>query len=157
MRKLFKVPFRFVFMPLLFLLFVIPMPLKCIVICTDDGVARVVKFVENGDTVRLSHINSIYDTEVTEILEVDKDRFRLLDVETTSYGVREYYGITDGVHERSWKKISFYNSKGRQFSLLVNTSKVDILKKYSDAYLSMQIGNFCFIRYLLLLFHCIKE
>jgi hypothetical protein len=156
MRKLFKAPFPFVFMPLLFLFFVIPMPRRCIVIRTDDGVARFVKFVQNGDTVRLSHINSIYDAEVTEILEVDKDRFRLLDVETISYGVREYYGITDGVQERSWKKISFYNSKGRQFSLLVDNSKVDILKKYSDAHLSMEIGNFSIIGYLLLLFDCIK-
>jgi hypothetical protein len=152
MRKLFKAPFPFLFMPLFFLFLVIPMPLKCIVIRTDDGVARFVKFVESGDTVRLSHINSIYDAEVTEILEVDKDRFRLLDVETTSYGIREYYGITDGVHERSWKKISFYNSAGRQFSLLVNRSEVGILKKYSDAYLSMEIGSFGFVRYVLLLF-----
>ncbi|MDD5008004.1 MAG: hypothetical protein PHU49_09185 [Syntrophorhabdaceae bacterium] len=113
-------------------------PVKVITITTVDGVARLVKMVHDGDTIMLSHINSIYDAKVEEVLRVEGLNFCLAEVKTDSYGVKEYYGITEGIQPRSWKEIRFYNSAVRHFSLAVNDKEFNI-RKFTDSLLIIKL------------------
>jgi len=101
-------------------------PVKVIKVTTTDGVVRFVRMVHDGDIIVLSHINSIYDAKVEEVLRVEGLSLRLAEVKTDSYGVKEYYGITERIQPRSWGEIRLYNSGARHFTFTVNGKPLHI-------------------------------
>lgn len=117
-------------------------PVKVINVATTDGVVRFVRMVHDGDTIVLSHINSIYDAKVEEVLRVEGLSLHLAEVKTDSYGVKEYYGITEGIKPQSWREIRFYNSGARRFSLTVNGKHLHI-EKFVDSLLVIRLQKPC--------------
>ncbi|OPY73547.1 MAG: hypothetical protein A4E64_02540 [Syntrophorhabdus sp. PtaU1.Bin058] len=113
-------------------------PIKVIKVATTDGVVRFARMVHDGDTIVLSHINSIYDAKVEEVLRVEGLSLRLADVKTDSYGVKEYYGITEGIKLQSWREIRLYNSGARHFTLTVNGKRLHI-EKFVDSLLVIRL------------------
>ena len=123
-------------------------PVKCFVVRVQDNSLIFIDIAGNDDVVALSHINSIYDERVNEILKVKGFFLQLADVETSSYGIREYYGITEGIQKRQWNRIRFYNSTDRVFSLAINNNDIRLMQ-YRDSYISIEVSRYLFAGYLL--------
>jgi hypothetical protein len=123
-------------------------PVKCFVVRAQDNSLIFIDIAGNDDVVALSHINSIYDERVNEILKVKGFFLQLADVETSSYGIREYYGITEGIQKRQWKRIRFYNSTDRVFSLAINNNDIRLMQ-FRDSYISIEVSRYLFAGYLL--------
>ena len=100
-----------------------------------------IKKLRGKDVVVLSHINSIYDVEVREIFEVRGNFFVLKKVETSSWGVREYYGIADNFIERRFSKIPFRNTTDRNFIFSVNGENVKEILKFRDRSLLVEVNS----------------
>ena len=105
------------------------------------------RVVKDGDLIFLSHINSIYNMKVDEVLRINKSLLELEDVRTKSYGIREYYMITDGFIKRSWNKIRFYNYDKAEFSLNIKDKRVDELEKFRNSYISIEVRETSLLRY----------
>lgn len=102
------------------------LPLKWILV--KDGSGRQISFflAKDGDRIEISHINSIYDANVREILRVVGEELEVISVETESHGVKEYYGISDGFSPRRFRAVTFFNSRERGFRLKVKGEEVDL-------------------------------
>jgi hypothetical protein len=125
----------------------------CIELSTErDGVLCVYP-VGEGDAVVLSHVNSIYDAPVEEILRVKGGSFELEDVRTPSYGVKEYYGIAEGITRRRWTEFTFHNSSGRSFSLKIGGRPVREVETHRDQPITVRLGRFYPIRLLFMRFY----
>lgn len=125
----------------------------CVELSTEDAGVVGLYPVDEGETVILSHVNSIYDSPVQEILAVRDGVFELEEVKTTSYGVKEYYGIAEGIHRRSWKEIRFRNSADRGFSLRIGTRLVKEVGMHRNKTITLRLRRFYPVRHLLSGFH----
>lgn len=127
------------------------LPLKFIVV--EGTLGRPISFflVRDGDRIEISHINSIYDSHVNEILRVAGEELEVIRVETHSYGVKEYYGISDGFSPRKYKRITFFNSTERNFSLKVKGKELD-LKRALDDRVTIRVANVGLISILMMYF-----
>lgn len=121
----------------------------CLLIRLDDGnVFRAIR-VRSADTVILSHVNSIYDAEVHETLVLSGDTLCVHKVETASEGVREYYGIAEGLTERCFASLLVRNSRDRRFTLTLNGNIVEELETWKDAAVRIEVASLPWWRYLL--------
>jgi len=100
-----------------------------------------IKKLKEGDILVLSHINSMYNAEVKEVFEVRKGFFVLKGVDTSSWGVKEYYGIADGIPERRFSKIPFRNTIGRNFTLNINGENMEEISKFRDRSLLIEVKS----------------
>lgn len=101
-------------------------PLKFVTVSDFRGRPIALFLVREGEIIEISHINSIYDCYVKEVLRVSGKALEVISVETESHGVREYYGISDGFTPRRYEKITFFNSKDREFSLRVKGKEIEL-------------------------------
>jgi hypothetical protein len=124
----------------------------CIELSTQENGVIAVYPVSEGDTLILSHVNSIYDAPVEEVLRVKDGSLELEDVRTLSYGVKEYYGIAEGITRRRWKEFIFHNSSGRGFSLKIGGRPVREVETHRDQAITVQLGRFYPVRLLLMRF-----
>jgi len=122
---------------------------KCLVIKKEDGGIIYIKDIKDGDRIKISHINSIYDAKVEEVLYMEGDSLILKDIKTASYGVKEYYGITEGIVPRSFTAITFRNTKERDFSIEGNSEKVQNIQQARDTALTIEIVLMPVYRYYL--------
>jgi len=72
------------------------LPVDVVLVGAQSGPILFVEHISKGDNVVLSHTNSMYMERVEEALAFDGSDLTLADVKTDSYGVKEYYRITDG-------------------------------------------------------------
>lgn len=114
-------------------------PLPWLVIYDAQGNAIYRKWAREGMPVVLSHVNSIYDARVDEILELKGDSLVLKDVQTKSYGVKEYYQIADGITIHAWKNIHLYSGADRDFTLTIDGRAVEVMNEYKNTHLSIQV------------------
>lgn len=105
------------------------------------------KKIKNKDEVIISHINSIYDARVDEVLMINGETFLLKEIKTPSFGVKEYYNITNGFTPRVFTSITFRNTKDREFSIRINEKKVEIIEKSLDMPLTLRIMKIPFYVY----------
>jgi hypothetical protein len=105
---------------------------RCVVVRTADDRIVFVTAVADHDAVILSHTNSMYDARVDEYLEIRGDAMVLSDVVTDSHGVREYYGIADGIAHRQWSTLRVFSTADRAFYLSVRGIGVDAFQKAAD-------------------------
>ncbi|MDW8001902.1 MAG: hypothetical protein RMJ39_04435 [Deltaproteobacteria bacterium] len=108
--------------------------------------------VKDGDTLELSHVNSIYEREVKEVLRVERGYIELSEVITDSYGVKEYYLLDNFETKRGWKVIRLRNTEERNFSLKIKDRSVGI-EKYADMSIEIEIRR-AFFAYGLFLILC---
>jgi hypothetical protein len=114
---------------------------RCILIQTDDGEVVHVTSVRNGDSLVISHINSIYDAPVEEHLEVDENQFALTRVVTDSQGVLEYYGIADTTPRGKWSVIRIFSTEGRNFAFTIKGIPVDTLKERRHSHFNVHMQD----------------
>ncbi len=105
--------------------------------------------VADGDAVVMSHNNSIYNAPVEEHLEIQGGYLVLKEVRTNSQGVREYYGIADGMHLARWPAIRVFSTGDRAFSLTIRGVPVEAFKKYPDARFVIEIIRLPLYHYVL--------
>jgi hypothetical protein len=113
--------------------------IRCIVVRTEDNRVVFISAVEDRDTVILSHTNSIYDARVDEHLEVRGDVMVLADVVTDSHGVREYYGIADGIPHRQWSTLRVFSTADRAFCLAVRGVGVNAFQEITDTRYTIEL------------------
>ncbi len=123
-------------------------PLDVFSITSSDGRVIYRTYPAEGCRVVLKHLNSIYQEEVAEILEIKDGHFVLKEVMTDSPGIKEYYGLTDEIPRRAWREISFHNSSGRDFHLSLNGYAVLIIDGYKDRRLTLRLTNADLLRLL---------
>lgn len=128
----------------------VAVPVPSIVVTAPEGKRLHVARVGSGDTVRVAHTNSIYDEKVEEVLEVRGERLVVTEVKTPSYGVREYYRITDAPPILSLRSFRFYNTITGRFELWIKGKSVD-LNRCREKLVSVEIYRITLFRYLLLL------
>ncbi len=124
--------------------------IKCLIITGQQGDILYVQTVRDGDVIKISHINSIYDAKVEEVLSVEGNEFMLKDVNTRSYGVLEYYGITEGLTPRRFSAIIFRNTKDREFSLYINDKKIGKILYTVNTALMIELKCLYFYKFLLI-------
>lgn len=107
--------------------------------------------ISNKTIVSISHINSIYNAKVEEVFKINGKNFELIDVVTDSYGVKEYYGITEGVAKRSLSKMVFFNGQNRNFVLRVNNKEVKEINKFKEKEITLRIEEMPIFKFLLLM------
>jgi len=113
---------------------------NCLVIKeTENGNIIFIDSIKDKDEVVLSHINSIYNAWVEEFMYVEKDELLLKKIKTSSYGVKEYYNITDGFTPRRFSTIVFRNTKEGGFSIKINGRAVEKLKKTVNTSLTIEL------------------
>lgn len=123
-------------------------PVVCVIVKTGEGTPIRSVRVEDGEAVILSHVNSIYDSEVRETLVVKGESLVLHKVDTHSAGVREYYGIADGLISRHFTIIPFRNSRERAFRLIIGGHTVDQLQEHLDVTLLIEVVPLKLAQYL---------
>jgi hypothetical protein len=97
--------------------------------------------ISKGDSVTLAHVNSIYNERVEELLSFDGSDLMLADVKTASYGVKEYYRITEGIEKRTFRRVTFMNSASGQFQLLIKGRDVEGLSRFADQRITFGITH----------------
>ncbi len=112
---------------------------RCVVVRVHDDRIVFSLSVVDGDAVVMSHNNSIYNAPVEEHLEVQGGYLVLKEVRTNSQGVREYYGIADGMHPARWPAIRVFSTDGRDFSLTIRGVSVEAFKKHRDTRFIIEI------------------
>ncbi len=143
----------------LFLLSLLTVVLLCIcalrlidvryaVLRTDDGEVVYLTSVRDGDSVVISHVNSIYDAPVEERLEIRDGQFLLTKVVTDSQGVLEYYGIADTTPRGKWSTIRIFSTEGRDFSLAIKGIPVDALNERGNSHFTLQVQECPLYRFL---------
>jgi len=137
----------FIYSIIIFIIFFL-IPIRCLVMKGGDGEIIYLKNIRDGDVIIFSHINSIYDAPVDEILVVNGENLILKDIKTQSYGVKEYYQITEKISPRSFKGIILRNSKDRDFSVTVNGDSVNKLKEVSDKSINIALQYMTVSKYL---------
>lgn len=121
---------------------------NCLVIKeTENKNIIFIDSVKDKDEVVLSHNNSIYNAWVEEFMYVEKDTLILKHINTSSYGVKEYYNITDGFTPRSFTCIVFRNTKERGFSIKINGKAVEKIKKTVNTSLVIELVKMPIYRY----------
>jgi len=123
---------------------------KCLIIKGQQGDILYIQTVRDGDAIKISHINSIYDAGVQEILSVEGNELILKDIKTKSYGVMEYYGITEGLTPRRFASITFRNTKDREFSLHINDKKIEKVSYAINITLMIELKQMHFYEFLLI-------
>jgi len=108
------------------------LPVDVVLVGAQSGPILFVEHISKGDNVVLSHTNSMYKERVEEALAFDGSDLTLADVKTDSYGVKEYYRITDGLPRRSWRNVTFMNSASGQFQLTIKGKAVEGLSRFID-------------------------
>ncbi|MCJ8501324.1 hypothetical protein [Desulfatitalea alkaliphila] len=126
---------------------------RCIVVRAHDGPIVFISSVTDRDAVILSHTNSMYDARVHEHLEIRGDVMVLADVKTESHGVREYYGIADGIPHREWSALRVFSTVDRAFSLTVRGVNVNAFQELKDTHFSIAIKRMPRLRLALLKLH----
>lgn len=126
---------------------------RCIVVRTDDNRIVFISTVADHDAVILSHTNSMYDARVDEHLEVRGDVMVLANVVTDSHGVREYYGIADGIPPRQWSTLRVFSTADRAFRLSVRGDGVDAFRKTTDIRFTIELKRMPRFRLLFLRLH----
>ncbi len=101
---------------------------NCFLIKGADDKIFFIEQVKDKDEIVISHINSIYDARVEEVLMVEGETLLLKGIDTPSYGVKEYYGITSGFTPRRFSSITFRNTKDRGFFIKINGKKIEKIK-----------------------------
>lgn len=109
------------------------------------------KKISDNTIVSISHINSIYNANVEETFKINGKYFELIDVVSDSYGVKEYYGITEGVIKRKLNNIVFFNGLDRNFVLRLNNKEVREINKYKEKEITLQIEEMTLFKFLLLM------
>ncbi len=128
--------------------FILNQPVNYLIVkevAKDEVIA--LKKLRQKDIVILSHINSIYDAEVKEIFEVRNNFLVLKDVDTSSWGVKEYYGIADGLPERRFSKIIFRNTGRRGFTFSINGKNVEKISECKDRSLLIEVKSIKYWKY----------
>ncbi len=123
---------------------------KCLVIAGQKGDMLFIRKVRDGDVIKISHINSIYDAGVEEVLSVEGNELVLRDIKTGSYGVKEYYGITEGLTPRRFTVITFRNTKDREFCLYINDKKIDKISYAINTSLTIELKQIHFYEFLVI-------
>lgn len=140
-------PVVFIFVVILFLFFY---KVNCLLIRENTGDVIFIKKILENDEIVLSHINSIYDAKVEEVFNIEGDMLVLKEIRTSSYGVKEYYGITDGMIKRQFSTITFRNTKDREFSLRINKEKIKNIDVFVDTPVTIELKKIPTIRYLII-------
>ena len=122
-------------------------PMTLIVVAPVGERPLLVERMAQGDTVTLAHINSIYGEPVEEVLKLKRDTLLLDEVRTPSYGVKEYYRITEGIRTIGYKKFRFNNAHNA-FTLAVKGRRVEAVASHPDVSISVQIARRPLVRYL---------
>lgn len=112
---------------------------NCVIIKKMDGKVLFIEKTKDNDEIIITHINSIYDAKVEEVLFVENGAFLLKDIKTLSYGVKEYYGITNGFIPKRFNSIIFRNTKDRGFSITINGKKVENMDRAMDSSLTLEL------------------
>lgn len=107
--------------------------------------------ISNNTIVSISHINSIYNAKVEEVFKINGKYFELIDVVTDSYGVKEYYGITEGVAKRRLKKVVFFNGQDRNFVVRLNNKEIKKINKFKEKEITLQIEEMPLFKFLFLM------
>jgi hypothetical protein len=107
-------------------------PVDVILVSAQPGPLLSVERISKGEGVTLSHVNSMYNEPVEEVLTFDSGALVLADVKTASYGVKEYYRITEGIEKRAFKRVTFVNSASGQFQLTIKGRAVEGLARFID-------------------------
>ena len=114
-------------------------PVDLVLVGAQPGPILFVEHMSKGDSVVLSHTNSMYNERVEEALAFDGNELVLADVKTDSYGVKEYYRITDGLPRRSWRNVTFMNSTSGHFQLTIKGKAVEGLSRFTDQTITFAI------------------
>jgi hypothetical protein len=122
---------------------------RCIVVRTDDNRIVFISTVADHDAVILSHTNSMYDARVEEHFKIRGDVMVLADVVTDSHGVREYYGIADGIPDRQWSTLRVFSTADRAFALCVRGVGLDAFQKTTDIRFNVELKRMPRFRMLL--------
>jgi len=122
---------------------------RCIVVRTDDNRIVFISTVADHDAVILSHTNSMYDARVDEHFKIRGDVMVLADVVTDSHGVREYYGIADGIPDRQWSTLRVFSTADRAFGLSVRGVGLDAFQKATDIRFTIELKRMPRFRMLL--------
>jgi hypothetical protein len=122
---------------------------RCIVVRTDDNRIVFISTVADHDAVILSHTNSMYDARVDEHFKIRGDVMVLADVVTDSHGVREYYGIADGLPDRQWSTLRVLGTADRAFGLSVRGVGLGAFKKATDIRFTIELKRMPRFRMLL--------
>jgi hypothetical protein len=125
----------------------------CIVVRTEDNRIVYISTVADHDAVILSHTNSMYDARVDEHFEIRGDVLVLADVVTESHGVREYYGIADGIPHRQWSKLRVFATADRAFGLSIRGVGLDAFRKAADIRFTVELNRMPRFRLALLRLH----
>ncbi|MDD5205630.1 MAG: hypothetical protein PHS17_09420 [Desulfobacterales bacterium] len=128
--------------------------LQSLEVSTEKNGVIAVHLVQEGETLTLFHVNSIYDAPVEEILRVKNGSLELEEVRTPSYGVKEYYGIAEGITKRKWKEFTFRNSSDRGFSLKIGGRTVPEVETHRDQPVSLRQVRFYPLRRLFTSWRC---
>ncbi|MEO0249489.1 MAG: hypothetical protein ABIN58_08105 [candidate division WOR-3 bacterium] len=107
-------------------------PADVLYVSARPGPVLLVERISRGDYVTLSHMNSLYNELVEEVLTFDGRALELAEVKTASYGVKEYYRITEGIERRSFTSVTFMNSASGQFQLTIKGKAVEALARFMD-------------------------
>jgi hypothetical protein len=122
-------------------------PMTLIVVTPVGLRPLLVQRMAQDDTVTLAHINSIYREPVEEVLKLKGDTLLLDEVRTSSYGVKEYYRITEGIRKIGYKQFRFNNAHNA-FTLAVKGRRVEAVASHPDVAISVQIARRPLVRYL---------
>lgn len=134
-----------------FACFFLLLEIETVSVRTDKKELIYLTFVKDGSVIELSHINSIYDAPVNEILMVNDSHFELVSVSTPSFGVKEYYLMDDLPKKRRYEAIRFFNSKERNFSLKIKGKNLD-LKNYVERSIELKVCQIKVFDFLFLFF-----
>ena len=107
-------------------------PVDVLIVGAQSAPLLSVDRISKGDSVTLTHVNSMYNEPVEEVLTFDGSDFMLADVKTASYGVKEYYRITEGIEKRAFRRVTFINSASGQFQLTIKGKTVEGLARFVD-------------------------
>lgn len=107
-------------------------PLDVLYVSVESGPVLSAERISRGDYVTLSHVSSMYNEPVEEVLSFNGRELELVDVKTTSYGVKEYFRITEGIEKRSFQSVTFMNSSSGQFQLTIKGKAVEGLTLFTD-------------------------
>lgn len=107
-------------------------PVDVFLVSAQSGPIISVERISKGDSVTLTHVNSMYNEPVEEVLTFSGTDLVLADVKTASYGVREYYRITEGIEKRTLRRVTFMNSASGQFQLLIKGKAAEGLARFTD-------------------------
>ncbi len=114
-------------------------PLTSLAIYNPGGRELERVYLTEGSQVVISHINSIYDARVDELLELKDGALELTNVKTASHGVHEYYRTDDRSTKHRFTEISLINSADREFAIVVNKKRLNAIEENKNTAIRIRI------------------